>query len=112
MTGKLPDKNQRDLFYTRLEDLINPNHEMALLSNAIGWLYFENGFKPYCSDKGTPGVPIRTTSICLFLSNLHNCKDEKIPDHWVCNVYFQYLCGSVFFEHKCLRYPLNYCVYG
>jgi len=33
MTGKLPDKNQRELFRTRLKDLINPNHELALLWN-------------------------------------------------------------------------------
>jgi hypothetical protein len=29
MLGKLP-KNDRELFRTRLEDLINPNHELAL----------------------------------------------------------------------------------
>jgi len=29
MIGKLPE-NQRELFRTRLEDLINPNHELAL----------------------------------------------------------------------------------
>ena len=46
MLGKLVDKNQRDLFRPRLEDLINPNHELALLANAIDWQYFENGFNP------------------------------------------------------------------
>ena len=46
MTGKLADKNQRDLFRTRLEDLINPNHALALLSNTIDHPYFENEFKP------------------------------------------------------------------
>ena len=35
MLGKLADKNQRDLFRTRLEDLIDPKHELALLTNAI-----------------------------------------------------------------------------
>jgi len=45
MLGKLQE-NERDLFCTRLEDLINPNHELALLSKAIDWDYFENEFKP------------------------------------------------------------------
>ena len=30
MLGKLQE-NERDLFRVRLEDLINPNHELALL---------------------------------------------------------------------------------
>jgi len=34
MLGKLPE-NQRELFRTRLEDLINPNHELAMLAKTI-----------------------------------------------------------------------------
>ena len=45
-------ENHRELFRTRLEDLINPNHELAMLANKIDWNYFENEFKPYYSDKG------------------------------------------------------------
>ena len=43
MLGKLQE-NQREPFRTRLEDLINPNHELALLANKIDWQYFENEF--------------------------------------------------------------------
>jgi len=100
MLGKLRDKNQRELFRTRLEDLINPNHELALLSNRIDWDYFENEFKSYYSDKGAPSVPIRTMVGCLLLKHLYNLGDERVPEHWECNVYFQYFCGGVFFEHK------------
>ena len=77
MLGKLADKNQRELFRTRLEDLINPNHELALLANAIDWQYFENEFKPYYSDKGAPSVPIRTMVGCLLLKHLYNLGDEN-----------------------------------
>ena len=99
MLGKLKD-NHRELFRTRLEDLINPNHELALLANAIDWQYFENEFKGFYSDRGAPSVPIRTMVGCLLLKHLYNLGDERIPEHWVCNVYFQYFCGGVFFEHK------------
>jgi IS5 family transposase len=99
MLGKLQD-NERELFRTRLEDLINLNHELALLSKTIDWNYFENEFKPYYSDIGSPSVPIRTMVGCLLLKRLYNLGDEKIPEHWVCNVYFQYFTGGVFFEHK------------
>ena len=60
MLGKLPDRNQREIFRTRLEDLIDPHHSLALLANAIDWKYFEDEFKPYYSDRGAPSVPIRT----------------------------------------------------
>ena len=99
MLGKLQE-NQRELFRTRLEDLINPNHELALLSKAIDWQYFENEFKSFYSNRGAPSVPIRTMVGCLLLKHLYNPGDERIAEHWVCNVYFQYFCGGVFFEHK------------
>ena len=99
MIGEL-QQNERELFRTRLEDLINPHHELALLANKIDWTYFENEFKPYYSDKGAPSVPIRTMVGCLLLKHLYNLGDERVPEYWVRDVYFQYFCGSVFFEHK------------
>jgi hypothetical protein len=45
MLGKLPE-NHRELFRTRLEDLIDHKHELALLSKTIDWQYFEDEFKP------------------------------------------------------------------
>jgi hypothetical protein len=35
MIGKLPKDDHRELFRTRLADLINPQHELALLAHAI-----------------------------------------------------------------------------
>jgi IS5 family transposase len=99
MLGKLQE-NQRELFRTRLEDLINPNHELALLSKSIDWDYFEDEFKACYSEKGAPGVPIRTMVGCLLLKHLYNLGDEKIPEFWVRDVYFQHFCGGVFFEHE------------
>ena len=99
MLGKL-QKNERELFRTRLEDLIDPNHELALLSKSIDWQYFEDEFKKYYSDRGALSVPIRTMVACLLLKHLYNLGDEKIPEYWVRDVYFQHFCGGVFFEHK------------
>ena len=113
MIGKLADKNQREFFRTRLEDLINPKHELALLANAIDWQYFEDEFKPYYSDKGAPSVPIRMMVGCLMSKHLYNLGDERVPEHWESNVYSQYFCGSVFFEHKfpfSFRFLANYQV--
>ena len=103
MLGKLQE-NQRELFRTRLEDLINPEHELAMLAKTIDWQYFDNEFKSYYSVKGAPCVPIRTMVGCLMLKHLYNLGDERISEYWVRDVYFQYFCGGVFFEHT---FPFN-----
>ena len=87
MLGKLQE-NHRELFRTRLEDLINPHHELAFWAKSIDWQYFENAFQPYYSIKGAPSVPIRTMVGCLLLMCLYHLGDERISKQWVCNVYF------------------------
>jgi len=100
MIGKLPEKGQRELFRPMLEDFINMNQELVLLSKNIDWSYFEKEFSIYYSDKGAPSVPIRLMVGCLMLKHLYNLGDERIPEFWVRDVYFQYFCGGVHFEHK------------
>jgi hypothetical protein len=51
MIKKVPSATNRDLFRTLLTDLINPKHELALLSDKIEWAYFENEFKGFYSEK-------------------------------------------------------------
>ena len=46
MVGALPDRNQRELFRPMLADVIDPQHELVLLSDAIDWQYFEKEFAP------------------------------------------------------------------
>jgi len=41
---------------------------------------------------------------CLLLKYLYNLGDERIPEYWIRDVYFQYFCGGVFFEH---RFPFD-----
>lgn len=100
MQGKLPVKSQRDLFRPVLDDFIDMRHELVLLEKQIDWGYFEKEFAPYYSENGAPSVPIRLMVGCLMLKHLYNLGDERIPEAWVMNVYFQYFCGGIFFEHK------------
>ena len=98
--GKLPEKGQRDLFCPMLKDFIDSKHELVLLANKIDWEYFEKEFSPLYSEKGAPSVPIRLMVGCLMLKHLYNLGDERIPEFWVREVYFQYFCGGEFFVHK------------
>ena len=56
MTGKLPEKGQRNLFRPLLSDFIDMNYELILLSDSIDLSYFEQEFSPYYSDRGAPCV--------------------------------------------------------
>ena len=100
MIGKSPIKSQHDMFRPLMEDFIDMRHELVLLGNKIDWSYFENEFAPYYSDKGAPSVPIRLMVGCLMLKHMYNLGDDRIPEFWVRDVYFQHFCGGVFFEHK------------
>lgn len=100
MIGELPEKGQRDLFRPMLKDFIDMKHELVVLADKIDWFYFEKEFTPLYSDRGAPGVPIRLMVGCLLLKHLYNLGDERIPEFWVRDVYFQYFCGSEFFEHE------------
>lgn len=97
MLGKLPEKGQRDLFRPMLKDFIDMNHELVLLADKIDWSYFEEEFAPLYSQRGAPSVPIRLMVGCLLLKHLYNLGDDRIPEYWVRDVYFQYFCGGEFF---------------
>ena len=100
MIGKSPIKSQRDLFRPLLEDFIDMRHELVLLGNKIDWSYFEKEFAQYYSENGAPSVPIRLMVGCLILKHMYNLGDDRIPEFWVRDVYFQHFCGGVFFEHN------------
>ena len=44
----------------------------------------------------------------MLLKHLYNLGNEKHPAYWVRDVYFQYLCGGVFFEHTFLFDPSDF----
>ena len=95
MKGTLPDQTRRELFRPLLRDMIDPKHEMALLSDNMDWEYFEKEFGPLYSTVGQPGVPIRLMVGCLLLKQMENLGDETLAKQWVMNPYMQYFCGKV-----------------
>jgi len=110
MLGQLPQSTQRDLFRPMLIDFIDPGHELVLLANTIDWQYFEDAFKHHYSENtGRPSVPIRLMVGCLILKQMYNYGDETLAQAWVRDVYFQYFCGMIFFEHTFPFDPSDFC---
>jgi IS5 family transposase len=109
MLGKLPDKNQRELFRPMLVDMIDPTHEMVLLADTIDWDYFEDEFISLYSYVGQSSVPLRLIVGCLLLKHLYNLGDETLSKAWIENPYMQYFCGMRCFEHKFPFDPSDFC---
>ncbi len=100
MIGKLPNKNQSDLFKPMLLDFIDNRHELVLLADTIDWNHLEKELSVYYSDRGQPSMPIRFMSGCLLLKRYYNLGDETLAEAWVMNPYMQYFSGYSHFEHK------------
>ena len=109
MLGKLPDRNQRELFRPMLADIIDKGHELVLLADSIDWDYFETEFSTLYSTVGQSSVPIRLMVGCLLLKHLKNLGDETLAKAWIENPYMQYFCGMKCFEYKFPFDPSDFC---
>jgi IS5 family transposase len=104
MIGKSPNQKQKELFRPLLEEFIDLNHELVLLTRKIDWKYFELEFAPLYSHTGQPSVPIRMMVGCLILKRIYNLGDETLAQAWAMNPYMQYFCGEAYFQH---RFPFD-----
>jgi IS5 family transposase len=95
-----PADNQNLLFSARLEQILNHNHPLFKLANAIEWFEFEEAFgKLYDPGQGRPAKPIRLMVGLHYLKHAYDLSDEDVVARWVENPYWQYFCGFSHFEH-------------
>lgn len=99
MLGKLP-QDKGDLFRSRLDSLIDMQHELVILSQELDWAWIEQELQPYYSKEGRPSVPIRMIVGMLLLKQMYNQSDESVIDRWIENPYWQYFCGEVYFQKE------------
>jgi len=96
-----PADNQNLLFSARLEQILNHNHSLFKLANAIEWFEFEETFgKLYDPGQGRPAKPIRLMVGLHYLKHAYDLSDEDVVARWVENPYWQYFCGFSHFEHE------------
>lgn len=92
---------------TRLEFLIDLDHELVRLAQTINWDDIAAEFRPmYCPDNGRPAVPTRLMAGLQLLKHTFQLSDEQVVHGWVENPYWQFFCGEEFFCHKL---PINPC---
>jgi transposase, IS5 family len=88
-----------DLFRARLDQIINPKHELVRLAAEIDWTWIDGQIAPLYSEHGRPAVPTRFMIGLLVLKHIYALSDEDVCERWVENPYFQFFTGEEFFQH-------------
>lgn len=98
MLGKSPNQKQKNLFAPTLKEIVNPGHELVILSERLDWKAIEEKFSDKYSKTGQPSKPVRLMVGVLILKQMYNYGDETIVEAWVQNPYYQYFCGEDTFK--------------
>jgi IS5 family transposase len=99
---------QKELFRVELIHLIDLNHPLVKLAEAVEWGKFDAAFEPLFDEQtGRPAIPTRLMVGLHYLKHLHGLSDEEVVDQWMENPYWQYLCGSKYFEHRLPIHPTS-----
>ncbi len=94
------ESGERDLFRSRLDQIIDMDHALVMLAGSIDWHFLEERLGAVYTDKpGHPPLPTRLMAGLAILKHMHDLSDEVLCDRWVENPYFQYFCGEEFFQH-------------
>jgi IS5 family transposase len=95
------ETGEQDLFRSRLDQIINMQHELVKLAKAISWCFIgEKCGEVYTEGPGMPPLPTRLMAGLAILKHTFDLSDEELCARWVENPYFQYLCGEEFFCHE------------
>ncbi len=99
---------QDNLFQSRLDQQLNPQHPLFRLAQQIDWNCFEREFGPlYAESLGAPAIPTRLMVGLHYLKHAYNESDESVVEKWIENPYWQYFCGYEFFQHELPCHPTS-----
>ena len=101
----IKDSHAKDLFRSRLTQILNPRHPLFLLADRLDWSVFEEAFGSlYVDGVGRPGLPIRLLVGLHYLKHAYGESDESVVEKFLENPYWQYFCGYEYFQHE---FPLD-----
>jgi IS5 family transposase len=74
----------------------------------VEWGRFDEAFTPlYDPGNGRPAIATRLMVGLHYLKHLYQLSDEDVVEGWVENPYWQYLCGSKYFEQELPIHPTS-----
>ena len=95
------ETGEQDLFCARLDQIIDMNHPLVKLGQAIDWGFLEQRFGAMYEDgPGRPPLPTRLMAGLAILKHAHDLSDEALCERWIENPYYQHFCGEEFFQHQ------------
>ena len=116
-----------DFFRSRLDQMIDLRHPLAVLSKRLPWASleaavapklardarpakqlsgedlagsFEGEFAGGISPAGRPRLPVRLMISLLYLKNSFNLSDEELVERWAENVQWQFFSGMDYYEPR------------
>lgn len=99
-----PQPQPRDafsLFQAHFRQILNPEHPLVQLADAIDWPRFDAAFADcYSEDLGAPAKATRLMVGLQYLKYTFNESDESVVERWVENPYWQYFCGFTHMQHE------------
>ena len=108
MKPKTTSTGQFELFQANFNQILNLDHELCQLANAINWNRFNTALTDcYSEDMGRPGIAIRLMVGLHYLKHAFNESDESLVARWIENPYWQYFCGFGYLQHECPIHPTS-----
>ena len=92
--------NSGDLYRSRLDQILDHRHELFRLAGLIEWEKFDQEFGRFYRPLGRPAKPTRLMVGLSYLQHTFNLSDEAVVQRWIENPYWQWFCGSEYFQHQ------------
>lgn len=116
-----------DFFRSRLDQMIDLKHPLAVLASRLPWAAieaavapklvhqakpgkrvagmdlagaFEGEFGGGVSPAGRPRLPVRLMASLLYLKHSFNLSDEEVVERWAENVQWQFFSGMAYYEPR------------
>src|SRR6218665_1547390 len=108
-----------DFFRSRLAEMIDLRHPLAVLASRLPWTQIEAALAPYFARRvragpvlehddlfgpslqvagAGSGLPLRLMASLLYLKHVYKLSDEELVERWAENVQWQFFSGMTFYE--------------
>jgi len=84
-----------------LQKMLNPQHSLYLLAEAINWQVFDEQFGSlYADGIGRPALSTRLMVALHYIKHLYDLSDDLVLAGFLENPYWQFFCGMEYFQHQ------------
>jgi hypothetical protein len=101
------ESGERDLFRSRMDQIIDTEHALVKLARTIDWGFLEAKFGTVHNDgAGQPPLPTRLMAGLAIIKHTYNLSDELVRELWIENPYY-HLRRGVFYASVATRSLLD-----